>query len=111
MSTTQKTQNSATEAEQKFMALLRDFHTAMLVSHGANELHARPMAVAEVANDGSLWFLTGSDSKKAFEVARDASTMAVMQGREKSRAAARYQSERALFLLLLSSCRCCEARR
>jgi hypothetical protein len=42
---------------------------------------------------------------------RDRTGKAVMQGREKSRAAARYQSERALFLLLLSSCRCCEARR
>jgi hypothetical protein len=28
----------------------------------------------------------------------------IMQGREKSRAAARYQSERALFLLLLTTC-------
>ncbi|HEY7843743.1 MAG TPA: hypothetical protein VID30_08695 [Bradyrhizobium sp.] len=42
---------------------------------------------------------------------RDRSGKALMQGREKSRAAARYQSGRALFLLLLSSCRCCEARR
>lgn len=29
----------------------------------------------------------------------------VMRGREKSRAEARYQSERALFLMLLASCR------
>ena len=42
---------------------------------------------------------------------RDRTGKALMNGREKSRAAARYQSERALFLLLLASCRCCEARR
>jgi hypothetical protein len=42
---------------------------------------------------------------------RDRTGKALMKGREKSRAAARYQSERALFLLLLASCRCCEARR
>lgn len=84
MSTTPQTKNSpADEAENKFMELLRDFHNAMLVSHGASELHARPMAIAEVSNDGSLWFLTGSDTKKAFEVARDASTMAVMQSAAK----------------------------
>jgi hypothetical protein len=36
---------------------------------------------------------------------RDRSGKAVMEGREKSRAAARYHSGRALFLLLLASCR------
>jgi len=36
---------------------------------------------------------------------RDRSGKIIMKGREKSRAEARYQSERALFLLLLTSCR------
>jgi hypothetical protein len=36
---------------------------------------------------------------------RDRSGKVIMQGREKSRAEARYQSERALFLILLTSCR------
>jgi hypothetical protein len=36
---------------------------------------------------------------------RDRSGKVMMQGREKSRAAARYQSGRALFLLLLTTCR------
>jgi hypothetical protein len=36
---------------------------------------------------------------------RDRSGKVVMAGREKSRAAARYQSGRALFLLLLTTCR------
>lgn len=35
---------------------------------------------------------------------RDRSGRVIMQGRVKSRAAARYQSERALFLLLLTTC-------
>jgi hypothetical protein len=36
---------------------------------------------------------------------RDRSGKIMMQGREKSRVAARYQSGRALFLMLLASCR------
>jgi hypothetical protein len=36
---------------------------------------------------------------------RDRSGRIIMQGREKSRAEARYRCERALFLLLLTSCR------
>lgn len=36
---------------------------------------------------------------------RDRSGKLVMCGRERSRAEARYQSERALFLMLLTSCR------
>jgi hypothetical protein len=36
---------------------------------------------------------------------RDRSGKVVMEGREKSRVAARYHSGRALFLLLLGSCR------
>jgi hypothetical protein len=36
---------------------------------------------------------------------RNRSGKVMMQGREKSRAAARYQSGRALFLLLLTTCR------
>ena len=35
----------------------------------------------------------------------DRSGKIVMKGKEKSRPAARYQSERALFLMLLTSCR------
>jgi general stress protein 26 len=41
------------------------------------------MAIAEIGNDGSVWFLTGADTKKAFEVARDQETMAVMQSSSK----------------------------
>jgi hypothetical protein len=36
---------------------------------------------------------------------RDRSGRVVMEGREKSRAEARYQSERALFMMLLATCR------
>lgn len=81
--TTQNQTTAANEAEQKFLQLLRDFHNAMLISQDGQQLHARPMAVAEVSSDGSLWFMTGSDSNKAFEIARDASTMAVMQSSSK----------------------------
>jgi len=49
----------------------------------------------------------GTRNAQNFPLLRECgrSGKAVMEGREKSRAAARYHSGRALFLLLLASCR------
>jgi general stress protein 26 len=54
-----------TEAKLKFQDLIQDFNTAMLVTRSSTgELRSRPMANAEVQPDGTLWFLTQSDSAK-----------------------------------------------
>ena len=71
-------------AEQKFIEVLKSFDNAMLISgvsgHQGVGMHARPMSIAEVDKDGVLWFLTGKDTEKAFEISRESEAMAVMQG-------------------------------
>jgi general stress protein 26 len=80
----QNAKSSPEQAEQKFLELLRGFDFAMLVSHANDEqLHARPMAVAETGPDGSVWFITGIDTAKTFEVAKRPEIIAVMQSSSK----------------------------
>ncbi len=44
----------------------------MLVTHrGTDDFHARPMAIAEVEDDGRLWFFTGGDTPKVREIEAD----------------------------------------
>lgn len=73
-----KPTDQAQEAEEKLIELLRSFDNAMLVSGGV-EPHARPMSIAETSPDGTLWFLTGKDTQKVFEIAENTDAMAVMQ--------------------------------
>ncbi len=55
--------------------------------------------------DRNLFEIAISQRRMRWEwCVRDRSGKVVMAGREKSRAAARYQSGRALFLLLLTTC-------
>jgi general stress protein 26 len=71
---------SAVTAEHNVFEILKKFDRAMLVTHGTEHgLRARPMAIAETGDDGSLWFLTGSDTEKVDEISKDMSVMAVMQ--------------------------------
>jgi general stress protein 26 len=82
MATLQKHSTDSTQqAEQKFLEVLRSFDYAMLISGAAGEEpHARPMAIAETSPDGTLWFLTGKDTQKVFEIAENTRALAVMQG-------------------------------
>ncbi|MEJ7601308.1 MAG: pyridoxamine 5'-phosphate oxidase family protein [Kofleriaceae bacterium] len=43
-------------------------------------LSTRPMAIQEVADDGSLWFLSASDSTQNAEIARDPKVQLLFQG-------------------------------
>lgn len=73
--------NSIQQAEKKFWELLRGFDFAMLVTQSPSaELHARPMAIAEIGEDGSVWFLSGTETNKVFELVQNAHAVAVMQG-------------------------------
>jgi len=82
--TKQHPSSPAEQAERRFIELLRSFDFAMLVTHGDSEdLHARPMAVAETGEDGSVWFLSGDDTAKAIEVAQRPNIVAVMQSPSK----------------------------
>ena len=63
-----------------FLSLLRQFHTAMLVTHvGGDQLRARPMAVAHVEDDGKVWFLSGDDTAKTHEIETDTRVHIVCQ--------------------------------
>jgi general stress protein 26 len=49
--------------------LVSKFRTAMFVTQGRDvAMHARPMAVAKMDEDGSLWFVTGQDTPKIDEL-------------------------------------------
>jgi general stress protein 26 len=80
-----KTTTPDEKAQQNFFEILKEFKDAMLVTRGSSAgLHARPMAIADTDQDGSLWFITGGDSSKVFELEKDATALAVMQGSSKS---------------------------
>lgn len=54
---------SAREQAQHFIGLLKKFQNAMLVTHtGEHGFHARPMAIADVEDDGRLWFITSAEA-------------------------------------------------
>jgi len=60
---------------------------------------------SQVQRDFNLFEFAISPKRSRWEwCLRDRFGRVMMRGREKSRAAARYQSSRALFLLLLASC-------
>ena len=57
---------------KKLVELLKQFSTAMLITHEADHrLRARPMAIAEVEDSGTIWFLSGEETAKIHEIIRD----------------------------------------
>ncbi len=58
-----------TSDTQKFCEQLREFSTAMLITKaGGGKLRARPMAIADVEDNGSFSFLTARDTEKVQEI-------------------------------------------
>ena len=69
------------ETVAHLVALLRDFGAATLVTRArGGSLHGRPMAIAAVDDDVTVWFVTSVHSAKADEVAEDARAMMTLQG-------------------------------
>ena len=65
---------------EKVFELLTAFDTAMMVTHApSGPLDCRPMHIARVDRDGSLWFITSSEGQTAFEINKDAEVLLVMQ--------------------------------
>ncbi|HET8936424.1 MAG TPA: pyridoxamine 5'-phosphate oxidase family protein [Polyangiales bacterium] len=76
--------SDAKKAQENFREILGKFDQAMLVTHSSQSgLRARPMAIAEITEDGSVWFITGVDSTKVNEALQDPNIMAVMQSSAK----------------------------
>jgi len=60
--------------------LINGFETAMLVTRAADgNLHARPMAVAELRADADAYFVTSIDSPKVAEIYADADVLLTFQ--------------------------------
>src|SRR3954463_4783899 len=73
-----------TNTADKLRELLADFGSAMLVTRtAAGELRSRPMAVADLEEGGTLWFVTERHSGKLEEIARDSHVNVAMQSRMK----------------------------
>lgn len=73
-------QDTSHEAVEHLVSLLRDFDSATLVTRSrGGSLHGRPMAIARVEDNATLWFITSVGSAKADEVAEDARAMVTLQ--------------------------------
>lgn len=73
-----------TKAHEHFREILGKFDQAMLITHSTQSgLRGRPMAIAEIANDGSIWFITGADTSKVDEALQYPNIMAIMQSTAK----------------------------
>ncbi len=68
------------DTQQHLYELIKDFKTAMLVSRSeAGQLHARPMAVADLRPDADAFFATSVDSAKVMEIERDPRVVVTFQ--------------------------------
>jgi general stress protein 26 len=74
------TPDSPEEERSHFIALLKKFRSAMLVTLGEGEsFHSRPMAIARVEEDGRLWFITAAQSTKVHEIEADSQVAVTVQ--------------------------------
>lgn len=69
------------EQRDRVYRLLKEFTTAMLVTHTAEDpgLRARPMAVSSIDDDGKVWFVTSSEATKVYEIQEDTRVHLVFQ--------------------------------
>ncbi len=70
--------------QSKLIDFISDFKNAMLVTHvPSGPLHARPMAIAKVEDDGTVWFVTDRHSGKVADLKADDEVAVTMQGGKK----------------------------
>jgi general stress protein 26 len=78
------TQAMSNLPNDKFRQLFEDFDTAMLVTRTpTGELRSRPMAIADIESNGTMWFLTQSDAGKLDEISQDNRVSVAMQSKLK----------------------------
>ncbi len=74
----------ATAARAKLLDVLREFETVMLFTRTAEgNVRGRPMAIADIDPDGTLYLITSIDSDKAAELIADARVGLGMQSKTK----------------------------
>lgn len=70
--------------QSKLIDFISDFKNAMLVTHApGGSLHARPMAIAKVEDDGTVWFVTDRHSGKVDDLKSDRDVAVTMQSSKK----------------------------
>lgn len=58
-----------TTPKHKIQDLMKDFGTAMLVSRAGNgQIRSRPMQIAEIEDNGTVWLMTERHSAKIHEI-------------------------------------------
>jgi general stress protein 26 len=68
------------ETVSHLVSLLRDFEAATLITRQrGGSLHGRPMAIARVDDNVTLWFVTSIASAKVEEIAEDSRAMVTFQ--------------------------------
>jgi general stress protein 26 len=68
--------------QERLYDVIKDFDEALLVTSAANgRCHARPMAVAEIRDDGDIFFATSTGSPKIVEIAANPEVVVTFQGR------------------------------
>lgn len=73
-------ENAPPQAVARLVSLLRDFDSATLITRSrGGRLHGRPMTLARVDDNVTLWFISSVASAKVEEVAEDARAMVSLQ--------------------------------
>ena len=68
------------EQIEKAWKMVKEFHTAMLVTHAPDEtLVARPMSIAHADDDYKLTFISNAESPKVDEALRNSAVAVTMQ--------------------------------
>lgn len=68
------------ETVAHLLSMLREFDSATLITRSrAGCLHGRPMSIAQVDDDVTIWFITSVASAKVEEVAEDARATVTLQ--------------------------------
>ncbi len=71
-----------TSEREHVLAVMKEFDTAMLLTRTPEgNLRARPMAVADVRDDGRVYISTAIDSPKVHEIEADPDVAITMQGK------------------------------
>jgi general stress protein 26 len=69
----------ASEHRETFINVLKSFEVGMLATRGGS-LHARPMRVTDVSDEGTVIFVTSLESSKVSEIEHDPRALVTFQG-------------------------------
>ena len=72
------------DTREHLIKVLKGFDTAMLVTHSQDvDIHARPMHIAELKDDGHILLVTRNDTSKVDEILADGAAALTFQSERK----------------------------